>query len=1091
MSSEDTQRKIQELNLKAMEAQAKGAVLIRTPKPKKLGPEGLSIGKAEGCDNCKFSVPQGLTTSSVKLTREEPAISAADCNKIKEDEQKVRAGTLSFNQLKEDLYRGKYYKATNDGKCGVIWVPRGRLNYATNVDGGTTLEFWARGFFGKFFRGLVDGTRYPNIINNAPVYNRQTMLEYGGFSIETKLVLTPSLPFNLTFQSGRMPLPIQINVERMTLFRPCPVRVDNVQYDAVLTLNDPASDPRTPCVVMIPIAAGIGDSNGDVFFRKIAEVIPAMVQPDPKTGTYNTIDVQTGSTWDISKLIPGKAEGGRTIANVGYYVWSAAPRMEEVIGEVNEKFVKTTWIPTDDKGPVYIMLKDPIKVSSSTLATIQMLPATPIDKAIHDPLEGSITYSKGPPGSDVKGCSTQKNWSPKFISKETFELSEESCDPFANLPKKESVNPGVIIGYILAVLSALALAIGIIYAIKLVVTEKGDTIMHLGKKLGKSLAGLQNQKPGGPPPPAAQQKAPSSPPAQQKAPVVPRVPPARKTTSRGLDLYRKGETRRQPRGYQARQIQEAKKALDQQKQKEEEEESKKLLRDIEAAAKIQEEKIKLQKLPKLPTDAELYNDKKMIAKRKQLEDLYRKIGEAKSSLDAAKMLNAPTVVQEERNYNIAKARYADAKTIFMKEVDEHTKYMKEKQEDSEKINAMKVEAQKVKQQLEEETKATEELAKKLQESHEQQTKQAEEVTDKIAQVRGLKRQNAAPNVIASAAASLKKEKEELEKKQKESEEVQERVREIKKDVQTGKKEFDTGLIGKAFRAQQEGKTAIQQAQDAVKLVNETLQQSAKTEQDTKKTIQEADEAYRQSTAAGTGLAPTATTPKSITKAPPLAQTKKREGKRNIKSSERKLEIRPDNKKPLTKELTFTPKNVTRKMTSEEPPSPNRLLNNISDVETDINDVLKRIDKNKVDFNKSGKSVPIAKLSELRKLENQANKGVTQLVSNANALKEEYEKKRDEIQEQHRMEGTTVTAREIADARKKVLEAGKIEKSAEEVKAKVESAMSEEDKEKAARDYAAAQAKLRYTNRAINNLGLPSLQVRRIGRGRRRNHTRRY
>lgn len=63
----------------------------------------------------------------------------------------------------------------------------------------------------------------------------------------TRLFLKPTIPFKLTFNDG-LSGPVNLNVKLLSVFHPCPVRIESVQYDAVIQIGDFHGLNGTECI---------------------------------------------------------------------------------------------------------------------------------------------------------------------------------------------------------------------------------------------------------------------------------------------------------------------------------------------------------------------------------------------------------------------------------------------------------------------------------------------------------------------------------------------------------------------------------------------------------------------------------------------------------------------------------------------------------------------------------------------------------------------------------------------------------------------------------------------------------------------------
>jgi hypothetical protein len=222
------------------------------------------------------------------------------------------------------------------------------------------------------------------------------------------------------------------------------------------------------------------------FIGKIASYFPGVLSPNPATGQYEPVDVPTGNDWNLSKLFPGKPQNGMTVVSTGLYVWNGMPLMEEYLKSQSASLIEYSWRPaTSIPRPTYIMLDEAVPVSSFDLQTIRMLPVTESNSAMDIPIKESISYRTG----DCAATSAR--------SREAFSLDEEgdsSCDPFANMPSS-APNPEIFMTILLSIISAIAIFIGIYFAMKYVTTWKGDVFKMAGEFLGRQVSKLSQQKP--------------------------------------------------------------------------------------------------------------------------------------------------------------------------------------------------------------------------------------------------------------------------------------------------------------------------------------------------------------------------------------------------------------------------------------------------------------------------------------------------------------------------------------------------------------------------------------------------------------------
>jgi hypothetical protein len=353
---------------------------------------------------------------------------------------KVTQGQMAFNEFKANLIAGKYFATTNgpDGQyCKQLLFTAADLKSVTDLNG----IQWG----------------------SAVIPAIRKMSASGGFSSITKLFIKPSIPFKVTFNGETYTIPL------MTLFHPSPIRVENVQHDAMLTLGDPAPEnnakgsANTNAVILIPLVGSLNPGSSGEFMSKITRYLSAVTQPDPATGQYKTIDIPTGNDWDLSKMFPGSPVDGATVVDTGYFIWSASPT---VVRATTPEIKVTPWPQADiwtyrynPAGPSklrYIMLQKPVGVNVFDMQTIRMLPATPSDQALDSYLPKTLAYV------------TPKTCEAPPAGREGFE-SSGTCDPFANVSAATSGSDRteMLIKVIIGTLTTFGVLLAVYFALKL------------------------------------------------------------------------------------------------------------------------------------------------------------------------------------------------------------------------------------------------------------------------------------------------------------------------------------------------------------------------------------------------------------------------------------------------------------------------------------------------------------------------------------------------------------------------------------------------------------------------------------------------
>ena len=438
---------------------------------------GISVGQAEGCQYCKspndkgtcgpcrLAVAKGVSASSAKLYREFGTISSRECGTFTEDTRKVSEKEMAFDEYKSNLTSGKYYERQDNGFCSQLLFQDADLANVTTPDAIP----WGK-------------VRRPKI---------RKLTSGGGYSSITKLYIKPAIPFRVTFNGQ----PIEVSV--MTLFHPSPIRIGNIQHDAVLTLGD-AGDPATKTVVMIPLVGAISAGQSGQFIGRIVSYLPGLLRPNPVNGLYESIDAPTGKDWNLSMVFPGTPSEGETIVQGGYYAWNSMPPMEEYEkGRIARPLwlpdtIQYGWRPQTNQVTRFVMLAEPVSVNVFDMQTIRMLPVTPSDDAIPPMYEASLVYNT------PTGCSSAKT----TTAKEGFENEEERCDPFANIPAK-GFDSDTVMKTLLGVIGAIAIFIGVYFALKYATdNDWGDKLMQWGRSAGKYVGTKFGTPPGAAPGPA-------------------------------------------------------------------------------------------------------------------------------------------------------------------------------------------------------------------------------------------------------------------------------------------------------------------------------------------------------------------------------------------------------------------------------------------------------------------------------------------------------------------------------------------------------------------------------------------------------------
>jgi len=432
--------------------------------------DSVSISASEECARCVLSVNRGTTTSSIRLERVFGPISKAQTVVFGNDYQDVKERKMSFQDFLRKLQSGGYYRPVND-------------NYAEQVM-----------FLQSDLKDIKTLDNYDSNISKLQVTRiRKIAAGSVGYSEDTKLTIVPSAPFSYTFNGA------SVSVKTMSLYYPCPVRVENVQYDAVLSLGDPSDEDNT-FVLLIPIrAVMIPNYATDMFFSKIASYIPGILHPKADA-SFDPVNVPTGSDWSISSILPvtGNAEGQPEVSGA-LYAWRGVPRksitlynstIEPAPGYFWPRerrmygwYDKSLGLTPEQRRSLpasrqYIMLAQPIEVGSATISAIQALPVTPPEQAIDGVPAKGVFYK-----SVI--CPSKKEKEKASSNKEHFD-NGENCDPFSTAPTPPPVDPNFLFSIIMGMLGAIAMFVGIYFAVSYAGGPGANVVKGFGEYLARA-----------------------------------------------------------------------------------------------------------------------------------------------------------------------------------------------------------------------------------------------------------------------------------------------------------------------------------------------------------------------------------------------------------------------------------------------------------------------------------------------------------------------------------------------------------------------------------------------------------------------------
>lgn len=505
------------------------------PYPAQSGLSNLSLSPATtaACVKCDIGIDARATTSSVKLTRDFGNISDFECQRMQTDFDAVNAKEMSFHDFFTNLQAGLYSRPVSKNDkgqafCEQVMFPEeeaAKINsledYNANVGKLKTIRIrqvtgggsFSSGTKAKFRLSIPIKAKYVSQLQK--VNNPETKLT--GFPLRWE-----TAPGNET----ATPIFEEITISTMTMYHPSPLRIENVQHDAVLSLNDP-SDPTAKTVILIPLrAANTGDESTD-FFNKIASKLTTIQSPDPVTGLYPETDIPTGNDWNIKSVFWLGPAGGDNIAVVtdAFYTWMGAGSYNRVELSRSATEIHYGWQP-DGAQVRYFMLETPVAISTTDLSFLtRSLPPTPADEAIHKipdptvPEVPKVLYKQATGPAAEVGCGgvrermtnpsqgdilgslfTRGNMGDILVDEKGTPLSDkESCDPFAANSKKLKENPNFftptkLAAYFFNFMIVIGLALGAWVALYLIVNRDYDSkFRDFSSDVGKVLGSLATQ----------------------------------------------------------------------------------------------------------------------------------------------------------------------------------------------------------------------------------------------------------------------------------------------------------------------------------------------------------------------------------------------------------------------------------------------------------------------------------------------------------------------------------------------------------------------------------------------------------------------
>jgi hypothetical protein len=158
------------------------------------------------------------------------------------------------------------------------------------------------------------------------------------FSELSKLFIKPSMPFQVHYTyddaSGKSQTE-KIDVSMMTVYYPSPIRIENVQHDAVLSLGDPSAG--SSAVILIPLTASNIVNAGTAFLDRVTPFIRATLGSQAVSDTQN-IDLTQGSQpmEPSNPRCTGDDSGPKTIGAIQKMIEARTAERDQVSKDIDK-----------------------------------------------------------------------------------------------------------------------------------------------------------------------------------------------------------------------------------------------------------------------------------------------------------------------------------------------------------------------------------------------------------------------------------------------------------------------------------------------------------------------------------------------------------------------------------------------------------------------------------------------------------------------------------------------------------------------------------------------------------------------------------
>ncbi len=436
-----------------------------------------------------LAVDTRVTTSSVTLTRDYGNVSNDECKQYQKDKDAVAKKQMSFGDFLMNMAAGKYTRPVSQDQnaqyCEQILVDDQMIAKLTDYNAFLANET------------QIKGVRIRKVTGG------------GSFSSGTKVKIVLSLPLRAQYVSemkDNVPQFKDITIRTMTLYHPSPIRVENVQHDAVLSLNDPSDEVAgSDSVILIPLKGSNTGAKSEDFFNKIVKHAISLSAPSMVTGMFEKVDVPTGADWSLASLFwLGEAtKDGYARVEDAYYSWDGLPTFNRSLASQSASAINYNWVASDSSVR-YFMLANPVNIAMSDLSILtRNLPPTPPDQAIHKIPDASLKWKNATPkpsywnatpivykaaeGKAIAGscCGGVEKTAPvEEGPKDLPSFGGTATESFTN---KGSISSNTIITFVFGFITLLFMMIGAAIALHLIHKDYDYTLRTASNTVGEAV----------------------------------------------------------------------------------------------------------------------------------------------------------------------------------------------------------------------------------------------------------------------------------------------------------------------------------------------------------------------------------------------------------------------------------------------------------------------------------------------------------------------------------------------------------------------------------------------------------------------------